>query len=125
MEVIMQKLNTTGNFWKNSEGDYFSYNTQLTSNYKGLTVFNNTFYSMTTRKHQAYFRNDKFDLILTTCQYSTRLQPDEVEEAIQTEIANIDWQSCQLLDKRNTQKKKETIKQLNSRKEFLINVLNK
>ena len=121
----MQKLNTTGSFWKDSEGDYFSYNTQLTSNYKGLTVFNNTFYSMTTRKHQASFNKNNFDLILTTCRYSTRLQPDEIEKAIKYELYYIDDDLKELNQKRNTQKKKDTIKELNSRKEFLINILNK
>ena len=121
----MQRLNSTGSFWKNSDGNYFSYNTQLTGNYKGLTVFNNTFYSMTTRKHQAYFRGDKFDLILTTCRYSTRLQPDEIEWAIKYEIDYIDDCLYELSQKRNTQKKQNTIKELNSRKELLTNVLNK
>ena len=121
----MQKLNTTGTFYKDSEGNYFSYNTQLTGNYKGLTVFNNTFYSMTTRKHQAYFRGDKFDLILTTCRYSTRLQPDEIEQAIKYELYYIDDDLKELSQKRNTDKKQNTIKELNNRKELLINVLNK
>ena len=121
----MQKLNTTGSFWKNSEDNYFSYNTQLTGNYKELTVFNNTFYSMTTRKHQAYFRGDKFDLILNTCRFSTRLQPDEIEKVIKYELDDIDNNLAELSKKRNTQKKKATIKLLNSRKEFLIDVLNK
>lgn len=121
----MQKLNTTGTFWKNSEDNYFSYNTQLTGNYKGLTVFNNTFYSMTTRKHQCYFRGDKFDLILITCEYGARLQPYEIETAIKYELDYIDDCLKELSQKRNTQKKKNTIKELNSHKEFLINVLNK
>lgn len=122
---MIKKLNTTGSLWMNNDGNAFSYNTQLTGNYKGLSVFNYTYYSMTTRKHQAYFNRNNFELILTTCEYSTRLEAYEVEEAIKNEIANIDWQFCQLLDKRNTKKKQATIKELLERKEFLINVLNK
>lgn len=121
----MQKLNSTGSLWISNFGDAFSYDTQLTGTYKGLKVFNNTFYSMTTRKHQTYFRGDKFDLILTTCQYCTRLQPDEIEKAIKYELDYIDDNLKELSQKRNTQKKKDTIKKLNSRKEFLINILNK
>lgn len=121
----MKKLNSTGSLWMSNDGNAFSYNTQLTGNYKGLSVFNNTFYSMTTRKHQAYFNRNNFDLILTTCRYSTRLELDEVEEAIKEEIADIDWTFCQLFDKRNTKKKKETLKQLLNRKEFLTSILSK
>ena len=121
----MKKLNTTGSLWLNEDGYAFSYNTQLTNHYKGLRVFNNTFYSMTTRKHQAQFNRNSFDLVLTTCKYSTRLTSNEVEEAIKDEIADIDWHFCQLLDKRNTKKKQATIKELLNRKEFLTNVLSK
>lgn len=121
----MKKLNSTGSLWQDSEGNAYSYNTQLTNSYKGLKVFNNTFYSMTTRKHQAYFRYDNFDLILTTCQKSTRLEPDEIEKAIKDELYWIDDCLKELDKKRNTQKKKYTIKELNNRKEFLVNILNK
>ena len=122
---MVKKLNSTGSLWLDNNFNVYSYNTQLTGWYKGLSVFNNTFYSRTTRKHQAQFKDYKYDLILVTCRYSTRLDVDEVEKAIKDEIANIDWEFCQLLDKRNTQKKKATIQELLNRKEFLVNVLNK
>lgn len=80
---------------------------------------------MTTRKHQAYFRGYKFDLILTTCRYGTRLQSDEIEAAIQYELDYIDNCLKELDTKRNTQKKKDTIQELNNRKAKLIMVLNK
>lgn len=121
----MKKLNSTGSLWLNDEGYAFSYNTQLTNTYKGLSVFNNTFYSMTTRKHQSNFNKSNFELILTNCEYGTRLTDYEVEDAIKNEIAEIDWTFCQMIDKRNTKKKKETLKQMLSRKEFLTNVLSK
>lgn len=121
----MKKLNSTGSLWLNDEGYAFSYNTQLTSHYKNLRVFNDTYYSTTTRKHQGYFNKNSFDLILTTCRFSTRLQPDEIEKAIKDEIADIDWTFCQMIDKRNTKKKKETLKQLLNRKEFLTSILSK
>lgn len=121
----MKKLNTTGSLWMSNDGNAFSYNTQLTGTYKNLKVFNNTFYSMTTRKHQGYFNRSNFELILTNCEYETKLTSNEVEQAIKDEIANIDWEFCQIIDKRNTQKKKQKIQELYNRKEFLINVLNK
>lgn len=122
---MTKKLNTTGSLWLNNEGNAFSYNTQLTGHFKGLSVFNNTYYSMTTRKHQGRFNKNSFDLILTTCKYSTRLESNEVEKAIKDEIADIDWQFCQLVDKRNTQKKKQKIQELYNRKEFLVSILSK
>ena len=121
----MKKLNTTGSLWLNDEGYAFSYNTQLTSHYKNLRVFNDTYYSTTTRKHQTQFNKSSFDLILTTCKYSTRLKPDEVEQAIKYELNYIDDCFKELSNKRNTKKKKETLKQLLNRKEFLTSILSK
>lgn len=121
----MKKLNSTGSLWVNNDGNAFSYNTQLTNTYKGLRVFNNTFYSMTTRKHQAQFNKSNFDLILETCQYGTRLTNYEVEQAIKYELDYIDDCLKELDTKRNTQKKKDTIVQLNNRKGFLANILSK
>lgn len=122
---MVKKLNSTGSLWMSNDGYAYSYNTQLTGYFKGLSVFNDTYYSMTTRKHQSNFNKSNFELILTTCEYGTRLQPYEIEQAIKSEIADIDWTFCQLFDKRNTKKKKETLKQLLNRKEFLISVLSK
>ena len=122
---MVKKLNTTGSLWMNNEGYAFSYNTKLTGSYKNLKVFNNTFYSMTTRKHQGHFNKNSFDLILVTCQYGTRLTNCEIEKAIKDEIADIDWQFCQMIDKRNTKKKQDTIKELLNRKEFLTSILSK
>lgn len=119
----MKKLNTTGSLWIDSENNAFSYNTRLTGNYKGLKVFNNTFYSITTRKHQAYFNKKDFDLILTTCTFKTRLTSSEIKQAINHELDYIDDCLKELDTKRNTKKKKDTIQELNNRKEFLINIL--
>lgn len=121
----MEKINSTGTLWLDDNLNYFSYNSQLTGTYKNLRVFNNTYYSITTRKHQSKFRNRQFDLILTTCRFNTRLQPDEIEKSIQLELDYIDNFLNELSKKRNTQKKFETIQNLNNRKEFLISILNK
>ena len=122
---MTKKLNSTGSLWMSNDGNAYSYNTQLTGNYKGLSVFNNTFYSRTTRKHQAQFNKNNFNLVLTTCRFSTRLQPDEIEQAIKYELDYIDYCLKELDTKRNTQKKKDTIVQLNNRKEFLTSILSK
>lgn len=121
----MKKLNSTGSLWLDTNANAYSYNTQLTGTYKGLSVFNNTFYSRTTRKHQAQFNKSNFDLILTTCLFSIRLTDYEVEHAIKSELDYIDDCLKELDTKRNTQKKKDTIVQLCNRKEFLTSILSK
>lgn len=122
---MVKKLNSTGSLWMDCNGYAYSYNTQLTGNFKGLSVFNNTFYSMTTRKHQSNFNKNNFDLILVTCKYGTRLEFDEVEKAIKYELNYIDDCFKELSDKRNTKKKQATIETLNNRKEFLTSILSK
>ena len=122
---MTKKLNATGTFWMDENGNAYSYRTQLTGYFKNLKVFNNTFYSRTTRKHQAQFNKSNFDLILTTCRFGTNLQPDEIEQAIKYELNYIDYCLKELDTKRNTQKKKDTIVQLNNRKGFLTSILSK
>lgn len=123
---MTKKLNSTGSLWLNNDGNAFSYNTQLTNTYKGLRVFNNTFYSMTTRKHQAYFNRNNFDLILTTCRYETRLTSGEIEQAINEELNYINDCLFELSNKkRKTSKTELKHTELLNRKEFLVNVLNK
>lgn len=101
----MAKLNSTGTLWLDDNGNAYSYNTQLTNHYKGLRVFNNTYYSSTTRKHQAQFDKNSFDLILNCCRYGTRLQPIEIENAIKEELKILDYNLLELEAERNTRKK--------------------
>lgn len=122
---MVKDLNTTGTLWLDNEGNIYSYSTRLTGHYKGLRVFNNTYYSVTTRRHQARFDKKSFDLVLNYCRYYTRLQPCEIENAIRNEIEMLDNQLFELTKKRNTRKKAETILKINTRKNELIAVLNK
>ena len=62
-------LNTTGSFWLDNEGNYWSYNTQLTCNYNGYRLVNNTFYSMTTRKHQSQINKTLSDILIDVNHY--------------------------------------------------------
>lgn len=122
---MTQNLNSTGTLWLNNEGYAYSYSTQLTGHYKDLRVFNNTYYSTTTRKHQARFDKNSFDLILNYCRYRTRLQPIEVETAIKEELKILDGNLSELETKRNTRKKAETILKIITRKNELIAALYK
>lgn len=70
------KLNSTGSFWLDDEGNYWSYNTQLTVNYNDYRIINTTFYSMTTRKHQAQIEK-RYKDILCNCGHYGFIRPVE------------------------------------------------
>lgn len=59
---MFTKVNSTGSFWKDGDNNYWSYNTQLTYNYKGYRLVNRTFYSITTRKHQSQITRQDNDI---------------------------------------------------------------
>ena len=69
-------LNSTGSFWLDNDGNYWSYNTQMTCDYNGYRVVNKTFYSMTTRKHQAQIPTTTRDIYLDVGHYGY-MQPEE------------------------------------------------
>ena len=69
-------LNTTGSFWLDNDGNYWSYDTQLTYDYNGYRIVNNTFYSMTTRKHQAQIYRTSRDILINVG-HSGYMQPEK------------------------------------------------
>ena len=69
------KLNSTGSFWLDNYGNYWSYDTQLTYNYNGYRLVNNTFYSMTTRKHQGQINRTSRDIYIDVGHYGY-MQPE-------------------------------------------------
>ena len=109
----MRKLNTTGSYYF-SDGHYWSYDTKLTDTYKGYKVFNNTYYSATTRKHQADCKYDySYDIELTDCSYGDW----DCLEMIKREIESLQSQLQQRqAQKRNTAKKAEDIQSLTSQR---------
>ena len=115
----MRKLNTTGSYYYNN-GNFWSYDTKLTDSYNGYRIFNNTFYSMTTRKHQADCKRCvNYEIELTQCGYGDW----ECAGAIQNEIEHMEAELKALETKRNTQKKLETIEELKNQIDFLKEVL--
>jgi hypothetical protein len=76
MENRTMNLNTTGSFWLDNEGNYWSYSTQLTETYNNYRIINNTFYSMTTRKHQAQVTRTSRDILLDIGHYGA-IQPED------------------------------------------------
>lgn len=120
---MTKDINTTGSHWIDSNGDHWSYSTQLTGYYKGHYFFNSTNYSTTTSKHQriskGYFNPTEFET-LRHCRYGRQ----NWKQCIKDEIEYITSEVNTRLNKRKTQKNKETIEQLLKKKLYLINILN-
>ena len=116
----MTKLNSTGSY-SYQNGHYWSYDTKLTDTYKGYRIFNNTYYSATTRKHQCKCRYDySYDFELNNCSYGDW----DCLEMIKREIEDLKYQlEKRQSQKRETEKKKEDIKNLSSQIEFLENLI--
>lgn len=109
------KLNSTGSY-SYSNGHYWSYDTKLTDTFKGYKIYNGTWYSATTAKHQAKLRYEySYDITLTQCGYGDW----DAEQMIKDEIDYIKNQIKTLEPKRNTQKKLDTIAELTSKLELL------
>ena len=77
-------LNTTGSFWLDNDGNYWSYKTQLTGYYKGYKVFNATYYSKMTRRHQSRIplSDKKSALILHYCSFGKLDYEHEIKNEI-------------------------------------------
>lgn len=115
------KLNSTGSCWVNDNGVYYSYAQPLTASYKGRCIFDEGFYSMTTRKHQSIIRN------YIPRNYVSILYGDlkyDVEFALKKEIENIDYEIETRLAKRKTKNNLNEIEKLQSKREFISNLLN-
>lgn len=116
----MTKLNSTGSFWQESNGEYWSYDTKLTDNYKGYKIFNYTYYSATTRKHQCYVnRVYNYDIALHCCSYGNW----DCLEMIKKEIQDLKHQLEKRQSQRNTTKKKEDINYLTNQINLLENII--
>lgn len=117
----MRLLNTTGSFYIDNQGDYYSYDTQLTGCYLGECWYNDTYYSATTRKHQAEIPNEykEFYHTLNHCYYGRQ----DWKQCIKYEIKYIEHELNIRFNKRKTQKNKETIERLLQKQLFLQTVL--
>lgn len=116
----MRLLNTTGSFYIDNYGDYYSYSTQLTGEYLGVLWYNDTYYSATTRKHQANIPNEykEFYHTLNHCSYGQQ----DWKQCIENEIEYIKRELDYRYNKRKTQKNKEIIVRLLQKQLFLQTV---
>ena len=117
----MAKLNSTGSFWQDSNGEYWSYDTQLTGYYKGYNVYNATSYSNTTAKHQSKIPySKKQDIVLHCCGYGSLKYEQDIKQELKYLKEKLEFRQS----KKNTEKKKQDIAELINEINKLENILN-
>ena len=104
------RLNTTGSFWLDTNNNYWSYNTQLTCNHNGYRLVNNTFYSMTTSKHQGQITATARDIYLDVGHYGY-MQPEEDLQA------NLKLEQDRLIELEHARNSKNKQKRIDSCKQ--------
>lgn len=104
-------LNTTGSFWLDNDGNYWSYGTQMTCDYNGYRLVNKTFYSKTTRKHQAKIPTTTRDIYLDVGHYGYIYHPDKVLED------NLKMKQDKLIELEHARNSKNKQKKINSCKQ--------
>lgn len=119
----MRLLNTTGSFYIDNKGDFYSYSTQLTGDYLGELWYNNTYYSQTTRCHQGKVPYDykDFNHTLNCCGYGNQ----DWEQCIKNEIEIIQRDLNIRFQKRKTVNNKYEIERLLKKQLYLQSILDK
>lgn len=121
---MVRMLNTTGSFYVIGY-NYYSYNTQLTGYFADEFWYNNTYYSATTRKHQAALNRYYIDVddlhTLNHCSYGNQ----DWSECIKDEIDTIKYELNNRFKKRFTKKNCDIIQHLLKKQLYLISVLDR
>lgn len=115
----MQRLNSTGSFWIDNCGNYWSYSTRMTDNFKGKYFKNVGSYSYTTARHQSKMPYADFNHQLRCCPYGDW----SIEKAIADEIEYCKNEIEYRLTKRKTIQNLEAIKDEVLKKHYLIKLL--
>ena len=98
-------LNSTGSFWLDDDGNYWSYKTQMTCDYNGYRLVNKTFYSTTTRKHQSKIPATPHNIYIYVGYYG-HMKP---EEDLQANLKLEQDRLIELEHSRNSKHKQERI----------------
>ena len=104
------KLNSTGSFWLDNNGNYWSYDTQLTYDYNGYRLVNNTFYSMTTRKHQVQINRTSRDILIDVGHYGHMKPKEDLQ-------ANLKLEQDRLIELEHARNSKNKQKKIDSCKQ--------
>lgn len=114
------ELNSTGNFWRSDDGNYWSYSTKMTDYYKGEFFKNITFYSVSTSKHQVQIPYVDFNHQLYVRKYGNW----DIETVIEQNINFLVDENKQRVQKRKTKNNLECIKANVLKIKFLRDLLN-
>lgn len=112
------KLNSTGSF-KMIDGDYFSYSTRMSAGFKGYSFINRTYYSTTTRKHQANLPSVPYNQQLEYCPYGNW----DIQDQIKREVLYLDDTLEVLQKKRQTKKNKSIQEKIKEKITFLKSLM--
>ena len=116
---MITKLNSTGSFYRDEYNNYWSYNTQLTCYFKGYRLVNRTFYSMTTRKHQAQIISRGYDIDIINEHYG-EIKP---EYDLIFYLQNLYYQLDELKLARNSKYKQAKINDCQNKIDLIEKVL--
>jgi hypothetical protein len=112
-------LNSTGSFYQDDIGNYWSYNTQLTCYFKDYRLVNKTFYSMTTRKHQAQIIKQENDIDIINEHYGVIRPGQDLMFYLQELYYRLDIYKAKRNSKHKQAKIDECQKQINLIKKVL------
>lgn len=115
----MQRLNSTGSFWIDDYGNYWSYSTKMTDTFNGEYFKNVGNYSNTTARHQSRIPYADFNHQLRDCPY----RDWSIEKAIIHEIEYCKIEIKYRLTKRKTKQNLEAIKNEVLKRNYLLKLL--
>lgn len=117
----MQRLNSTGSFWIDNYGNYWSYSTKMSDYFKYEYFKNVRSYSNTTSKHQGKIPYADFNHQLRVCPYGDW----SIEKAITDEIEYCKKEIKYRLTKRKTKQNLEAIKYEVLKRNYLLKLIDK
>lgn len=115
----MQRLNSTGSFWIDDYGNYWSYSTKMSDYFNGEYFKNVGYYSNTTAKHQGIIPYTDFFHQLRNCPYGDW----NIKKEIINEIEYCKEEIKTRLTKRKTKQNLEAIKNEVLKRYYLIKLL--
>ena len=115
----MKKLNSTGSFWIDDYGNYWSYSTKMSDYFSGEYFKNVGSYSTTTAKHQSKIPYADFFHQLRNCPYGDW----NIRREIINETEYCKEQIKARLQKRKTKQNLEAIKNEVLKRRYLIKLL--
>lgn len=115
----MKRLNSTGSFWLDDYGNYWSYSTKMTDTFNGEYFKNVGNYSNTTTRHQNRMPYADFNHQLRDCPYGDW----NIKKVVIDETEHCRQQIKDRLQKRKTKQNLEAIKNEVLKRNYLLKLL--